>query len=315
MKALVQNGFGTIETMVAQELPIPVIEKDMVLIQVKAISINPVDVRTRAGSAMADHLKNFEPLILGWDISGVITKIGSEVSEFKVGDEVFGLINFLGHGKGYAQYVAARADHIALKPANVTHEQAAAATLAALTAWQLLKHYADVQPGESIIIQAASGGFGHYAVQIAKYLGADVTGISSVKNRNFILGLGADRHIAYDDPNNVTAEPEADIVVDAFSGDSLYNSLEKVKRGGRIISMLPFISDEVKQLALEKNVEIHYSLVHSSGPDMKSIADLLQKGSLKSHVSKVYPFEQMGEAHLAIEQGHTIGKIIVNLIN
>lgn len=315
MRALVQNGFGTIETMELQELPIPEIENGMVLIQVKAISINPVDVRTRAGSAMAEHLKNFDPLILGWDISGIITKIGSEVSEFKVGDEVFGLINFLGNGRGYAQYVAAQADHIALKPANVSHEEAAAATLAALTAWQLLKHYADVKQDERIVIQAASGGFGHYAVQIAKYLGANVTGISSLKNRNFILGLGADKHIAYDDDNAHFAQAEADIVVDAFSGDSLYKSLEIVKRGGRIISMLPFISDEVKQLADEKNVEIHYSLVQSSGADMKAIAELLRTGQLKSHISKVFPFGQMGEAHLEMEQGHTIGKIIVNSIN
>ena len=264
---------------------------------------------------MAEHLRNFKPLILGWDISGIITKIGSEVSGFKVGDEVFGLINFLGHGRGYAQYVAARADDIALKPSNISHEQAAAATLAALTAWQLLKHYADIKPGERIIIQAASGGVGHYAVQIAKYLGADVTGISSLKNRNFVLELGADRHIAYDGEDEIIADSEADIVVDAFSGDSLHKSLKRVKRGGRIISMLPFISDEVKQMAFEKNVEIHYSLVHSSGADMKSIAELLESGLLKSHISKIFPFEQMGEAHLEMKLGHTIGKIIVNSIN
>ncbi len=315
MRAFVQKGFGTIETMVEQELPIPEIGKGMVLIQVKAISINPVDVRTRAGSAMAEHLKHFEPLILGWDISGVISQIGPEVSDFKVGDEVFGLINFLGHGKGYAQYVAALANDIAIKPSNVSHEQAAAATLAALTAWQLLKHYADLNTNDFIRIQAASGGVGHYAVQVAKYLGAHVTGISSLKNREFVLELGADKHIPYDVEDSQISEYEPNIVIDAFSGESLYRSLEIVKRGGRIISLLPFISDHVKQIAFEKNVDIHYSLVHSSGSDMRAIAELLESGQIKSHISKIYPFGQIREAHIEMEKGHTVGKIIVNAIN
>ena len=109
------------------------------------------------------------------------------------------MVNFLGHGKGYAEYVAAPENHIAHKPSNISHEEAAAATLAALTAWQLLVHYAKLKPGNRILIQAASGGVGHYAVQIAKYLGAYVIGISSAKNKNFVLGLGADEHIAYDE--------------------------------------------------------------------------------------------------------------------
>lgn len=199
MKTIILSEFGGINKLLMTELALPDILENEVLIEVKAISINPVDVRTRSGIAMADHLKNNIPLILGWDISGIVTDTGTKVLKFKKGDSVFGMVNFLGHGKGYAEYVASPESHIAHKPSNISHEEAAAATLAALTAWQLLVHYAKLKPGNRILIQAASGGVGHYAVQIGKYLGAYVIGISSAKNKNFVLSLGADEHVAYDE--------------------------------------------------------------------------------------------------------------------
>ena len=262
---------------------------------------------------MADHLKHNSPLILGWDISGIVTSIGAEVSKFKKGDNVFGMVNFLGHGKGYAEFVAASENHIALKPSNISHEEAAAATLAALTAWQLLVRYAKIKPGNRILVQAASGGVGHYAVQIAKHLGAYVIGISSAKNRRFVLGLGADEHIAYDEQRFKDVVSEVDFVLDAFAKDSLYQSLKVVKNGGTMISLLPMISEDVLQKAKEKNVEVHYSLVKSNGSDMEAIASLLEKGVLKSHVSKCFSFDKMGDAHIEMETGKTVGKIIVKL--
>ena len=223
------------------------------------------------------------------------------------------MVNFLGHGKGYAEYVAAPENHIAHKPLNISHEEAAAATLAALTAWQLLVHYAKLKPGSRILIQAASGGVGHYAVQIAKYLGAYVIGISSAKNKNFVLGLGADEHIAYDEQRFEDVVNEVDIVIDAFAKDSLYQSLKVVKNGGKIISLLPMISEDVLQKAKEKNVEVHYALVKSNGTDMEAIATLLEKGILKSHVSKSFSFDKMGDAHIEMETGKTVGKMVVKL--
>ncbi len=295
------------------ELDRPTILESEVLIKVEAISINPVDVRTRGGGAMADHLKQYNPLILGWDISGVVTSAGAKVSKFKTGDNVFGMINFLGHGKGYAEYVAGSAEHIAHKPSNISHEEAAAATLSALTAWQLLVHYAKLKSGDRVLIQAASGGVGHYAVQIAKHFGAYVIGVSSSKNRQFVLGLGADEHIAYDEQRFEDAVSEVDFVLDAFAKDNLYQSLKVVKDGGTIVSLLPMISEDILQEAKKKNVDIHYSLVESNGVDMEAIADLLRKGVLKSHVSKIYQFDKMGDAHIEMEKGRTIGKIIVKL--
>jgi NADPH:quinone reductase-like Zn-dependent oxidoreductase len=311
MKAIILKEFGGIEKLLLTELPLPTILENEVLIEVKAISINPVDVRTRSGIAMADHLKHYNPLILGWDISGVVTSMGAKVSKFKKGDNVFGMVNFLGHGKGYAEYVASSEEHIAYKPSNISHEEAAAATLSALTAWQLLVHYAKLKPGNRILIQAASGGVGHYAVQIAKHFGCYVIGVSSSKNRQFVLGLGADEHIAYDEQQFEDVVSGVDFVLDAFAKDSLNQSLKVIKNGGTIISLLPMISEDVLQKAKKKNVDIHYSLVESNGADMEAIADLLKRGTLKSHVSQIFSFDKMGEAHIEMETGRTVGKIIV----
>ena len=142
---------------------------------------------------MYGRIKTERPLILGWDIAGVVEDSQSDL--FKAGDEVFGMVNFPGHGKAYAEYVAVPAGQLALKPRNISFEEAAASTLVALTAWQALVTNAGVQKGQNVLIHAASGGVGHIAVQIAKYLGATVTGTSSARNRDFVLSLGADRHI------------------------------------------------------------------------------------------------------------------------
>jgi len=315
MKAIIITEFGGVEKLQITEIPKPDIINDEVLIEVHAISINPVDTRTRSGIAMAAYLERYMPLVLGWDISGVVTEVGETVTQFKKGDAVFGMVNFLGHGKGYAEFVASPARHLALKPSNISFEEAAAATLAALTAWQLLKHYAQLKPGQKILILAASGGVGHYAVQIAKYLGAYVIGVSSEKNRDFVLSLGADRLIAYDKQNfeDIIAD-EVDIVIDAFSKESLVKSLKAVKKNGLILSLLPMIPEEIIGKAAEKGVDIHYQLVSSNGDDMQSIAELLEKGIIKSKVSEVFPFEKMADAHLKMETGKTTGKIIVKII-
>lgn len=135
MKAIVLKNFGGIENLAIQNIPTPTINKNEVLVRVKAISINPVDIKTRQGGAQAPQFKSDHPIILGWDISGEITEIGDTVTKFKVGDEVFGMINFSGVGRAYAEYVAAPEAHLALKPQNISHTEAAATTLAALTAW------------------------------------------------------------------------------------------------------------------------------------------------------------------------------------
>ncbi|ETZ23052.1 NADP-dependent oxidoreductase [Pedobacter sp. V48] len=316
MKAIILKEAGTTANLEHTELPLPKIKENEVLIKVRAISINPVDVKARANEGVLTWLFAEErPVILGWDISGEVTETGSGVSAFKIGEEVFGMVNFVGQGKAYAEYVAVPADQLALKPATVSHQEAAAATLAALTAWQALVNHGKVSRGEKVLIHAASGGVGHYAVQIAKYLGAFVIGTSSAGNRDFVLSLGADEHIDYTSPLFEKAVTDADFVLDTIAGDTLTRSIDMLKPGGRLITIpSPDFPQTDKEKALGRNISLSAIMVQSSGTDMNLLADLLEKGILKSHVAQNFDFKDMDKAHQAVETGRTRGKIVVTLV-
>lgn len=314
MKAIILKEAGTIANLNHTELPLPEIKENEVLVKVSAISINPVDVKARANEGVLTWLFGEErQVILGWDISGEVSKAGSQVSDFKIGNEVFGMVNFFGQGKAYAEYVAVPADQLALKPTNISHEEAAAATLAALTAWQVLNQ-AKVTKGQKVLIHAASGGVGHYAVQIAKYLGAFVIGTSSAANKDFVLSMAADEHIDYTSQRFEEVVTDADFVLDTIEGETLTRSIDIVKPGGMLISIPTgnFLQSD-KDKAIDKNVSLSGLLVQSSGKDMKSIADLLEKGILKSHVSRTFDFKNMDKAHQSVETGRTKGKVVVTL--
>ena len=309
MKAIIVAQPGGVENLVHTQTDTPVIGDNEVLVQVKAISINPVDVKTRAGKGMHGRLKTFSPLILGWDISGVVT--ASNSAQFKAGDEVFGMVNFPGHGKAYAEYVAAPAAHLALKPANISHEEAAAATLAPLTVLQTLVQFGQVKAGQRVLIHAAAGGVGHYAVQIAKHLGAYVIGTSSAANRDFVLSLGADEHIDYRSQQFEKVVSNIDFVLDAIGGDNIDRSLEVINPGGTLVSIPSGLSEQVTEKAKAKGIRGAFILVQSNGEDMKTLADLLSQGKLRSHVSQTFAFADMDKAHLQVESGRTVGKIVV----
>lgn len=311
MKAIILKEAGSVENLEYVELARPAINEGEVLIKVKAISINPVDTKSRSGKGVYGRIKTENPLILGWDISGIVEETKS--SDFKIGDEVFGMVNFPGHGKAYAEFVAAPANQLALKPKNISFEDAAASTLVALTAYQALVHNANIQKGQNVMVHAASGGVGHIAVQIAKHLGAKVTGTSSAKNKDFVLGLGADSHIDYHGFDWKSAGRTFDFVLDTIGGDNIDHSLEVTKEGGSIISIPTGLNEEVTSKANSKGVKGYFILVQSSGEDMKQIASFLESGAVKPHVSKVFPFEQMREAHLEQETGRTVGKIVITL--
>lgn len=311
MKAIILKDAGGVENLITTDLPIPTPAADEVLIKLKAISINPVDVKTRAGKGVWGRIKDEQPLILGWDISGEITETGSAVTSFKTGDEVFAMIDFPKTGKTYAEYVVAKADELALKPANISHEEAAAATLAPLTAWQAFHNFEHIKPGDRVLIHAASGGVGHYAVQIAKHLGAYVIGTSSAANRDFVLGLGADEHIDYKTQAFETATSDIDFVLDTIGGEYIDRSLQVVKKGGTIVSIVSGMNETVTPKATALGINGHNTLVKPSAADMQIIADLLEKGIVKSHVSKIFPFDEMADAHLQLESGRTVGKVVL----
>ncbi|MDQ6479172.1 NADP-dependent oxidoreductase [Dyadobacter sp. LHD-138] len=313
MKAIVLKDFGGVENLVEAVLDKPVVKENEVLVQVKAISINPVDVKTRAGKGMSGRLKEIDPLIIGWDISGVVVETGSAVTGFAAGDEVFGMVNFPGHGRAYAEYVTTPEAHLALKPANISHDEAAAATLAALTAYQALVSQAKIKAGDKVLVHSAAGGVGHYTVQIAKHLGAYVIGTSSAENKDFVLALGADEHIDYKNQKFEEVAKDIDFVLDTIGGENIDRSLEVVKKGGTLISIPSGLAESVTEKAKTKGINGFFFLVHSNGEDMKSIADLLSKGIIKSHVAKTFTFENLGQAHTQVETGKTRGKVVVTI--
>lgn len=313
MKAIILKGFGGVDNLQPAEIPTPGIKDDEVLISVKATDINPIDVKTRAGKGVAARLKEFSPMILGWDVAGVITATGKSVTGFKKGDEVFGMINFPGIANAYAEYVAAPAAHIAIKPKNISFEEAAAATLAALTAWEAVVDILKIKKGDRLLVHAAAGGVGHFAVQMAKYFGAYVIGTSSAVNRAFVLGIGADEHTDY------TAQPidksisQIDKVLDTIGGDNIDQSLKAMKKGGVIVSIPSGKNEDVAAKAEAAGMVGYRMLVHSSGENQQKIAKLIEAGVIKPHVSKIFSFDEMQAAHLQIETGRTVGKIVVRI--
>ncbi len=313
MKAFILEQPGDIENLRLTDLPMPAISAEDVLVKVKAISINPVDMKTRRGKSLYGELQKDPPVILGWDISGEVEEVGSDVRNFQKGDEVFGMVNFPGHGKAYAEYVAAPAAHLVRKPAGISHQEAAATTLAALTAWQVLVPQARLQKGQRVLIHAAAGGVGHFAVQIAKHLGAYVIGTASASNASFLKALGVDEPVDYKSVDFESAVQKVDLVLDAIGGDNITRSMEVLKQGGRLITIAGHIDEEKEKQAQAKNIRAERYVVHSSGEDMQQLVNLLQAGKLKPHISQEYPFEALPEAHYQIETGKTRGKLIVNI--
>lgn len=311
MKAIILAEAGGAENLSIQEIEIPTPNNGEVLLKVHSISINPVDVKTRQGGALYASLKESGPVILGWDVSGVVMAVGENVSGLKKGDEVFGMVNFPGHGRAYAEYVAVPASHLARKPNGITHEEAAAATLAALTAWQVLVQQAGLRDGQQVFIHAAAGGVGHFAVQIAKAFGATVTGTASDANRDYLQHIGVDHFIDYTTEDFSLQAKEMDIVLDPIGGETTEKSVKVLKKGGTLVSIVGGAKEKVQQAAADKGINAKNYLVHSSGEDMRQLAKMLDEGSLKPTVSHRFPLSQIAEAHRQIESGKTRGKMVV----
>lgn len=315
MKAIALHKFGGVENLRYEEIEKPTIKANEVLIKTKAISINPVDVKVRSRQApLAEDLAKNNPLILGWDVSGEIVEIGNNVSKFQIGDSVFGMINFVGHGKTYAEYVAAPEEHLALKPDNISHEAAAASTLAALTAWQAFDSYGKLRPTDKVLVHAASGGVGHFAVQIAKHIGAYVIATSSAANHDFLMGLRVDQHINYKTTHFEDVLTNIDFVLESIGGANFQKSVKVLKPFGSIVT-LPSGHTRADEIAAEQK-QLHacyFMSVYSSGYDMERIADLLEKGIIKPHISHVFAFDEITKAHQQIESGRTVGKVIVKI--
>ncbi|PBQ33912.1 oxidoreductase [Sphingobacteriaceae bacterium] len=311
MKAFLLYEAGGADKLVLGEAQRPTLKSGEVLVKVKAIGINPADTIYRNNTAFISAIFGQErPVVMGWDISGEVVEKAENTEGFEIGDAVFALLQ---NARGYAEFVAVNVELLARKPDSISYEEAAASPMAGLLAWQSLILGMNIKKGDKVLIHGAAGGVGHFAVQIAKQLGAEVIATSSAKNRDFILSLGADNHIDYQTENFWQIVKEVDFVFDTVSGETLEHSINITKPGGTIISILALTKDGLMEKAKEKNVNLSLRALQFSGENLRAFADLLSKGVVKSHIAKTYPFDSMAEAHQQVETRRTAGKVVLTM--
>lgn len=308
MQAVFLEQFGGPENLKIKEVKTPLIKEGEVLIKTRAIGINPVDYKTREGHGAAQRLTL--PIILGWDVAGEIVEVHQD-SKYRVGDAVFGLINFPGEGKTYAEYVAAPEAHIAIKPQNITYEEAAAVPLAAMIAYQTVITAAHIQKGSRVLIQGAAGGVGHIAVQIAKHAGAYVIGTASTEDEQLLLNLGVDQYIDYTRVRFEKVVNNVDMALDCVGGEITARSMGVIKDGGMLIS-IPTPVDETITKKFPK-VKTPWVLVHSDKQDIEYIASMLESEQINVHIQSSLPFDQIADAHKLLEHSHIQGKTVVTI--
>ncbi|WP_042373272.1 NADP-dependent oxidoreductase [Streptacidiphilus neutrinimicus] len=306
MRAVVVEQWGGPENLVEREVERPEPGLNEVLVRVHAAGVNPVDWKTRASGALIEW---GDVPAVGWDVSGTVEAVGPGVSVFRAGDEVFGMPLFPRQAGAYAEYVVAPARHLAPKPATLTHVEAAALPLAALTAWQALVDAARVRPGERVLVHAAAGGVGHFAVQIAKARGAYVIGTASAAKHDLVRRLGADEVVDYRSLRFEDVVADIDVVLDGLGGETAERSVKVLRKGGRLIT-LPG-PDDVPDTP--EGVKADWVLVEPDHLGLRQIAALAEQGALKPVVETVLPLEQAAQAHRIGEQGRTAGKIVLTV--
>ncbi|MFD8208948.1 NADP-dependent oxidoreductase [Streptomyces sp. NPDC059695] len=307
MRAVVVEQWGGPEKLVEREVERPEPGLNEVLVRVHAAGVNPVDWKTRASGGLIEW---GAPAIVGWDVSGTVEAVGPGVGSLRPGDEVFGMPLFPRQAGGYAEYVVAPARHLAPKPASLSHVEAAALPLAALTAWQALVDAADVRPGERVLVHAAAGGVGHFAVQIAKARGAYVIGTASAAKHGLLRELGADEVVDYREAPFEDLVSDVDVVLDGLGGETAERSLKVLRDGGRLIT-LPG-PDDVP--AAPDGVRAAWVLVEPDHLGLREITALVESGALRPVVDTVLPLSEAAKAHEIGERGRTAGKIVLSVV-
>ncbi|MFI6044595.1 NADP-dependent oxidoreductase [Nocardia sp. NPDC051321] len=310
MRAIAQDCFGGPDVLRVVEVPRPEPGPAEVLVRVRAVGVNPTDLWHRASGGLAGGQT---PIRLGWDVSGVVEAIGPGVTIVEPGDEVFGLPRHPQPAGTYAQYVTSPARHLVRKPSAISHAEATALPLAALTAWQALVDTADVRPGQRVLIHAAAGGVGHLAVQIAKARGAYVIGTARAAKHDFVRGLGADEVIDYTQVDFTTVANDIDVVLDAIGGEYGPRSLTTLRPGGILVALASpaeaYLADEARALGRRAA----FLIVEADGVGMREIAALVEAGRLRPHLDRVLPLELAAEAHELSHSGRVVGKIVLTV--
>lgn len=321
MRAIVHNTYGSPDVLEYQEIEKPEVTDDGVLVRVRAASINPADMYSLAGRPLLVRARGgfFKPKNnrLGIDFAGMVEAVGKDVTEFRVGDEVFG-----GKSGALAEYVCVR-DGFVLKPANLTFEEAAAVPVAAITALQGLRDKGKVQPGQKVLINGASGGVGTFAVQIAKVLGAEVTGVCSSRNVELVRSLGADHVIDYTREDYTRSDRHYDLILD-LAGNKSWSESRRIlnpqgtlvivgaPKGSALIGPLSHIA-KVRIAALRSSQNVLFFIAQINQADMMVLRELLESGKVKPVIDKRYSSSQMADAFRHLGEGHAQGKIVLTL--
>ena len=307
MKAMRIHQYGGPEVLAQVEMQRPAPGVNEVLIKVHAASVNPFDWKARAG-----YVKEFFPLTfpatLGSDVSGTVEEVGPGVARFKRGDEVYASLGL--EGGGYAEYAVAKEAIVAEKPGTLDHVQAAAVPTGGITAWQALFEVAQLRAGQKVLIHAAAGGVGNFAVQFAKAKGAYVIGTASSRNQAFLVELGVDKAVDYQKTRFEDVVHEADVVLDTIGGDTQERSFKALKKGGILVSIVQPPSQE---LATKYGVRALFYGGHPSSSNLAEIAKLIDAGKVKTVVETVLPLEEAPRAHELSQSGHVRGKIVLKV--
>ncbi len=332
MKAFLLERYGKKEQLRATDVPEPDVREDDVLIEVHATAVNLLDVKLRNGEFKL-ILPYRTPFVLGHDVAGVVTRVGPRVRQFKVGDEVYARADDLRIGT-FAERIAVKQDSVALKPRNITMEEAASIPLVGLTAWQALVEKARLKKGQKVFIQAGSGGVGTFAIQLAKHLGATVATTTSAGNTALVKGLGADVIVDYKKEAFEDRLSGYDVVLHSQDAKTVSKSLSVLRRGGNLISISgpadPAFAENIKAPWLVKQVirvlslgarrqaqrlKVGFSFLFmkASGSQLRQITALIESGAIRPVVDKVFPFEATNDALAYIESGRAKGKVVIKL--
>ncbi|GAA1281030.1 NADP-dependent oxidoreductase [Planotetraspora silvatica] len=310
MRAIGQDSFGGPEVLKIVEVERPEPGPGEVLVRVHATSVNPTDFWHRATGGLAGDAG---PIRLGWDVSGVVEQVGLGVTLFEPGEEVFGMPLQPRPAGTYAEYVVSPSRHLVRKPASLSHVQAAALPLVALTGWQALVDTAHVRPGHRVLVHAAAGGVGHVTVQIAKALGAHVIGTASGSKHDFVRRLGADEVIDYTRTDFASAVGDIDIVVDTIGGEYGPRSLRTLREGGIVVSLASPAEARLSAQARALGFRSAFMIVEADQSGMREIAALVDSGRLTPEIHTVLPLDQAAKAHEIGEAGRTSGKIVLTV--
>lgn len=333
MRAFVMSRYGGPEGTRLQDVPVPQPKPDELLIRVHAAGLNPVDYKFREGKLKALYRPPL-PVVLGNELSGVVEACGSEVAGFQVGDRVFVRVAKFAMG-AFAEYACVEARLAAKLPDGLDLTQAAGVPLAGLTALQCLRDELQVRPGMRLFIAGGAGGVGTFAIQLAKWLGAEVTTTASPRGEALVRGLGADHVVDYTRDRFWEVLKDMDGALDLVGGDTLGHCFEIVKRGAKVVSVAGVPEPETARRDLEAGsglkavfwlislatrlkarrhgVTYRYKFMLPSGDQLKELAGLLAEGKLQVVVDRVFPFESISEAFAHLEEGRAKGKIIVRM--